>query len=100
MVRYKKRYFVIQLDRRSDVAEQLLPKDGQDSTALQPPNKKKKLSKPSKVRKRSLCDPKPLSFHDGHLSNAVKDVVSQIHGDFGRASITIGTSIEPKTLGS
>ena len=92
MVRYKKRYFVIQVDRHSDVAEQLQPKDGQDSMTSQPPCKKKKLAKTFKVKKRSLCDPKPLKFNDGHLSNAVKDIVSQIHGDFGRASVTIGTS--------
>ncbi len=100
MVRYKKRYFVIQLDRHSDVAEQLQQQqravdDGNgDDDVRHSEKKKKKLSvrmKPAK--KRSLCDPRPLDFNDGHLSNAIKDVVTKIHGDFGRASVTIGSHL-------
>lgn len=90
MVRYKKRYFVIQLDRHSDVANELKQHQQLENDA-EPQKKKKKLDFAS--RKRSLCDPKPLDFNDSHLSNAVKDIVTQIHGDFGRAAVTIGKEI-------
>ena len=85
MVRYKKRYFVLQLDRHSDVLNQLKKTAKNDCFEKK---KKKKLKPP--VKKRSLCDPKPLAFNDAHLSNAIKDIVLQIHGDFGRAAVTMG----------
>ena len=75
MVRYKKRYFVIQLDRHSDVANELKQHQQLENDA-EPQKKKKK-----------------LDFNDSHLSNAVKDIVTQIHGDFGRAAVTIGKEI-------
>ena len=61
MVRFKKRYFVVQLDREKD------------------------LTKP-----RAFQDSKPLDIPDGILANAIKDIVQQFHGDFGRASVTQG----------
>ena len=61
MVRFKKRYFVVQFDREQD------------------------LCKP-----RALQDPRPLDIPDGLLAATVKDLVQQIHGDFGRAAITTG----------
>ena len=86
MVRYKKRYFVLQLDRHTDVLNQLQ----QSNENISSEKKKKKKIKVQTVKKRSLCDPNPLRFNDGHLSNAIKDIVLQIHGDFGRAAVTMG----------
>merc|ERR1712020_702896 len=40
--------------------------------------------------KRALVDPRPLFLPDGLLTSALKELVGQIHGDFGRASITTG----------
>ena len=92
MVRYKKRYFVFQLDRHFDVMN-CTPTPTATNDGDGEPNKKKKrgqkmLLKP--VKKRSLCDPKPLEVTDCQLSNAIKDIVLQIHGDFGRAAVTMG----------
>ena len=66
MVRFKKRYFVVQFDREKDIIDH------------------------KKMKARALQDPKPLDIPDGMLANAVKDVVQAIHGDFGRASVTTG----------
>ena len=63
MVRFKKRYFVVQFDREKDI------------TAL---------------KSRALQDPRPLDISDNILASAIKDIVQFIHGDFGRASITTG----------
>ena len=41
--------------------------------------------------KRALVDPRPLFLPDGLLTSTLKELVGQIHGDFGRASITTGT---------
>ena len=41
--------------------------------------------------KRALVDPRPLYLPDGLLTSTLKDLVGQIHGDFGRASVTTGT---------
>lgn len=92
MVRYKKRYFVLQLDRHHDVLNQ--PNTNSDNSSSSEPQKKKKkgqkLKHHSAVKKRSLCDPKPLLLNDGQLSQAIKDIVLQMHGDFGRAAVTMG----------
>lgn len=93
MVRYKKRYFVIQLDRHSDLipSPPTTTTTTSTSTSVQGSAKKKKrLKLNASLKRRSLCDPNPLALTDGQLSNAIKDVVTQIHGDFGRASVTMG----------
>ena len=64
MVRFKKRYFVVQFDRERDII--------------------------SGRNKRTFQDPRPLDIPDGTLAQAIKDIVESIHGDFGRASITTG----------
>ncbi len=95
MVRYKKRYFVLQLDRHHDVLNQ--PNANSDNSSSSEPQKKKKKGQKLKhhlaVKKRSLCDPKPLLLNDGQLSQAIKDIVHQMHGDFGRAAVTMGKTI-------
>ena len=40
--------------------------------------------------KRALYNPKPLYIPDSLLTSTLKDIVGQIHGDFGRASVTTG----------
>jgi ribonuclease P/MRP protein subunit POP5 len=40
--------------------------------------------------KRALVDPRPLYLPDGVLTSTLKDLVGQIHGDFGRASVATG----------
>ena len=61
MVRYKKRYFVIEYDRASDVS-----------------------------RGMAELDLEPLNSRDIDIANAVKDKVQELHGDFGRAATTVG----------
>ena len=63
MVRFKKRYFVVQFDREKDILN----------------------SKP-----RAFQDSRPLDISDIVLANSIKDIVQFIHGDFGRASVTTG----------
>ena len=92
MVRYKKRYFVFQLDRQLDVMNYPTPNINDDEG--EPKKKKKRGHKMKPVKKRSLCDPKPLEITDFQLSNAIKDIVLQIHGDFGRAAVTMGKSYQ------
>ena len=70
MVRFKKRYFVVQFDREKDLYDPLC---------------KKQSFKP-----RALQDSRPLDIKDHDLALAVKDIVEHIHGDFGRAAITTG----------
>ena len=72
MVRFKKRYFVVQFDREKDLY---------DSS---------KKNNSSQFKPRAYQDPRLLDIPDGQLALAVKDIVEQIHGDFGRASITTG----------
>jgi len=61
MVRYKKRYFVVQFDRQSDV-----------------------------FKGTKANNPKPLDIKDNILVSTIKDLVEEIHGDFGRASVATG----------
>ncbi len=61
MVRYKKRYFVIEFDRASHVSQG-----------------------------RAELDLEPLNSKDIDIANAVKDKVQELHGDFGRAATTVG----------
>ena len=70
MVRFKKRYFVVQFDYEKDISE---------------PSHNKQNFKP-----RALHNLKPLHIHDEDLVLAIKDIVEKIHGDFGRAAITPG----------
>ena len=72
MVRFKKRYFVVQLDREKDIYD---PFSKHHQASLKP---------------RAIQDSRPLDIPDGVLAATVKDLVQQIHGDFGRASITTG----------
>jgi ribonuclease P/MRP protein subunit POP5 len=103
MVRYKKRYFVIQLDRESDLVTQLrkiqeshpnvegnLITD-QNSFAKDSKKKRKKQKQCNKPQfKRALIDPNPLYIPDNVLTATLKELVGQIHGDFGRASVATG----------
>ena len=137
MVRYKKRYFVIQLDRESgknyiymlsriclntfwiflksinkhtviysiDLVTQLrkiqeshpnvegnLITD-QNSFAKDSKKKRKKQKQCNKPQfKRALIDPNPLYIPDNVLTATLKELVGQIHGDFGRASVATGTA--------
>ena len=70
MVRFKKRYFVVQFDRERDLYDPLSNKDS--------------------FKKRAFQDSRPLDIKDNDLALAVKDIVEHIHGDFGRAAITTG----------
>jgi ribonuclease P/MRP protein subunit POP5 len=72
MVRFKKRYFVVQLDREKDIYD---PFSKHHQASLKP---------------RAIQDSRPLDIPDGVLAATIKDLVQQIHGDFGRASITTG----------
>jgi len=60
MVRYKKRYFVVQFDRQNDVFNE------------------------------TTANARPLDIKDDILVNAIKEVVEEMHGDFGRASVATG----------
>ena len=72
MVRFKKRYFVVQLDREKDIYD---PFSKHHQASLKP---------------RAIQDSRPLDIPDGVLAATIKDLVQQVHGDFGRASITTG----------
>ena len=61
MVRFKKRYFVLEYERASHINQ------SNDSFDLE-----------------------PLNSRDIDIANAVKDRVEELHGDFGRASMTVG----------
>ena len=43
--------------------------------------------------KRALIDPRPLHIPDGLLTSTLKELVGQIHGDFGRASVATGNVV-------
>lgn len=105
MVRYKKRYLVVQLDRESDLLgklqeikeKEVQPEESyerkiQSSEECVTKKKRKKQSqhKSKPGFKRALVDPRPLYLPDGVLTSTLKDLVGQIHGDFGRASVTTG----------
>ena len=70
MVRFKKRYFVVQFDREKDLYDSSIKKQ--------------------RFKPRALQDSRPLDIRDDALALAVKDIVEHIHGDFGRAAITTG----------
>jgi len=101
MVRYKKRYFVVQLDRESDLFNKLdnmksnqQAKESSELSFGQASNKKKRkrsiINKTTTGFKRALIDPQPLHISDGVLVNTLKELVGEIHGDFGRAAVTTG----------
>lgn len=77
MVRFKKRYFVVQFDREKDLFDASLRKSSSKNTTQH-------------FKPRAYQDPRPLDIPDGVLAAAVKDIVEQMHGDFGRAAITTG----------
>ena len=60
-----------------------------ESTSNKKKRKKQLLYKSSGF-KRALIDPQPLYISDNMLVNTLKDLVGQIHGDFGRASVATG----------
>ena len=66
MVRVKKRYFVLQLQSERDV----------EATA--------------RGRPISSCGSLQSLGRDGALGSAIKDLVTELHGDFGRAAVTVG----------
>lgn len=66
MVRVKKRYFVLQLQSERDV----------ESAA--------------RGRPISSCGSLQSLGRDGALGSAIKDLVTELHGDFGRAAVTVG----------
>ena len=59
MVRFKKRYFVVEYERANSISSNNLDLSQLDST-------------------------------DHDLANAIKSKVQELHGDFGRAAISIG----------
>jgi len=64
MVRYKKRYFVVEFERAERVAR----------------------AKPG-------LDLEPLNSRDVDIAEAVKDKVKEVHGDWGRARVTVGFKV-------
>ena len=60
MVRYKKRYFVIEYERSNNIG------------------------------KHERLDLEPLNSKDVDIADAMKDKIYEFHGDFGRATTTIG----------
>merc|ERR1719394_22399 len=64
MVRFKKRYFVVELERSERVA-----------------------------RGKCDIDMTPLDSRDLDLAEAMKDKVKEMYGDFGRAQITVGFKV-------
>ena len=59
MVRYKKRYFVVEYERTNHIS-------------------------------RTSLDLEELNSKDIDVANAIKDKILELHGDFGRAAISIG----------
>ena len=66
MVRVKKRYFVLQLQSERDVEAA------------------------ARGRPIPSCGSLKSLGRDGILGNAIKDLVTELHGDFGRAAVTVG----------
>ena len=69
------------------------PQTGHQSleTNISKKKRKKELQCNRKPKfKRALIDPRPLFIPDSFLTSTLKDLVGQIHGDFGRASVTTG----------
>ena len=65
----------------------------QNSFAKDSKKKRKKQKQCNKPQfKRALVDPNPLYIPDNLLTATLKELVGQIHGDFGRASIATGTA--------
>ena len=64
MVRVKKRYFVIQMELARDIAK--------------------------KNFKRALASQKELQLSDAVLASAIKELVQELHGDHGSASVSQG----------
>ena len=65
----------------------------QNSFAKDSKKKRKKQKQCNKPQfKRALIDPNPLYIPDNLLTATLKELVGQIHGDFGRASIATGTA--------
>eukprot|EP00092_Neocalanus_flemingeri_P018139 GFUD01019631.1.p1 GENE.GFUD01019631.1~~GFUD01019631.1.p1 ORF type:complete len:158 (-),score=52.11 GFUD01019631.1:108-581(-) len=64
MVRFKKRYFVVEFERAQHVNQS-----------------------------KEHFDLEPLNSKDIDIANAVKDKVQELHGDFGRASISVGFKV-------
>ena len=69
-------------------------KESSELSFGQASNKKKRKrsvnNKTSTGFKRALIDPQPLHISDGVLVNTLKELVGEIHGDFGRAAVTTG----------
>ena len=64
MVRYKKRYFVIEFERAAYVSKD-----------------------------RNELDLEPLNSKDIDVANAIKNKILELHGDFGRAATTVGLKV-------
>jgi len=64
MVRFKKRYFVVEFERAQHINQS-----------------------------KEYFDLEPLHSKDIDIANAVKDKVQELHGDFGRASISVGFKV-------
>merc|ERR1712059_222293 len=64
MVRFKKRYFVMEYERAKNVE-----------------------------KSKDLFDLEPLNSKDIDIAEAVKNKVTELHGDFGRAAITVGFKV-------
>ena len=61
MVRFKKRYFVVEFERAHHISQA-----------------------------KDYFDIEPLDSKDIDIAEAVKNKVQELHGDFGRASISVG----------
>ena len=61
MVRFKKRYFVVEFERAAHISQS-----------------------------KNKFDIEPLDSKDIDIAEAVKNKVEELHGDFGRASVTVG----------
>jgi len=64
MVRFKKRYFVVEFERAQHINQS-----------------------------NQYFDMEPLNSKDIDIANAVKDKVQELHGDFGRSSISVGFKV-------
>ena len=90
--------YITDLYRKLDnIQSNELPSENLDSRNLpielsvtKKKRKKQTQYKASPKFKRALIDPQPLYISDGLLINTLKDIVGEIHGDFGRASVATG----------
>ena len=90
-------YITDLMNKLDDIKSNQPSNDNIDLSLALSSNKKKRKKqtqyKPSSGIKRALIDPHPLYISDNVLVNTLKELVGQIHGDFGRASVATGKMI-------